>query len=763
MLDEMGRGHFEERMNLGRRDEIGQMADLIDSFADELQTNVIGVMNKISEGTISMDIMVKDERDQISPAMKRTVETIRELKEDLGALIGAVSQGKLDRRGNAEAYSGTWKELVLEINGLIDALVAPINITADYVKRISNGDIPEIITEEYQGDFNEIKNNINGGINVMNHLLEETNHLIQSVREGKLEARGDDSCCSGEWSTLVKEMNHMIDAFVKPISMMSGYLERVGRGEIPPVITETYYGDFNEIKNSLNSCITGLEGLTEGRNVLEVMKLNDFTQKVQGTYQGIFAEIAESINMVAGRFNAIIAVVNNIAVGDLKQLSEFKNIGKRCENDTLMPAFTIVLGNIKALVDETAILSAAAIEGNLSVRGDADKFEGEYANVIRGINETLEAVVVPIDEVTSVMNEMSKGMLNVSVRGEYKGEYAVLSTAVNSTATSMHAVVDEISNVIGQIAAGNLNLEKVRTYRGDYVGISDSLNTILESLNEVLGEIHTSSEQVSIGSKQVSDGSQALSQGTTEQASSVEELNAAVSEVAVKTKENARSANQANQVTLTVKDHAEMGNVHMEEMLEAMKEISESSVNISKIIKVIDDIAFQTNILALNAAVEAARAGQHGKGFAVVAEEVRNLAARSAQASKETTELIQGSMKKAEKGTEIANNTARALDEIVDGIGQTSNIISEIAVLSNEQANGISQINTGLEQVAQVVQNNAATAEESAASSEELSSQAELLKEMVGRFQLRNEVKRIAIDVTNSPRILLNSEETDKY
>lgn len=292
-----------------------------------------------------------------------------------------------------------------------------------------------------------------------------------------------------------------------------------------------------------------------------------------------------------------------------------------------------------------------------------------------------------------------------------------------------------------KIADGDLNVE-IKDSSKDEVGVlASAFRKMSDNLNDVMSNIGSAAEQVASGSKQVSDSSMALSQGATEQASSIEELTASLEEISSQTRFNAENATEASGLAANAKAVALKGNDQMQEMLKAMDDINDSSSNISKIIKVIDEIAFQTNILALNAAVEAARAGQHGKGFAVVAEEVRNLAARSANAAKETTDMIEGSIRKVEGGTKIANETAQALSLIVEGVAKAADLVGNIAIASNEQAAGIEQINQGIMQVSQVIQANSATSEESAAASEELSSQAEILRDQVLRFKLKKTVR----------------------
>lgn len=354
------------------------------------------------------------------------------------------------------------------------------------------------------------------------------------------------------------------------------------------------------------------------------------------------------------------------------------------------------------------------------------------------ISTFLKRTLKPIEYVVKAAQEIAAGNLNVEMKIKSKDEIGLLSKTFMDMAANLKLIIQDINYLLGEMSQGNFEVQS--NYEDKYIGayryIFDSVHNIRLNLSNTLLEIDEASGQVSTGASQVADASQALSQGATEQASSIEELSATLTDISERVKQNAANAAEANAITQEAGNGLMNSNQKMQDMTEAMNEIANTSNEIGKIIKTIDDIAFQTNILALNAAVEAARAGAAGKGFAVVADEVRNLAGKSAEAAKNTTALIENAIAAIGNGTKIADETAKALQLVVHNSKVSEEKISEIANASNIQAEAITQITTGIDQISAVVQTTSATSEESAATSEELSAQAMNLKSLVGKFKL---------------------------
>ena len=351
----------------------------------------------------------------------------------------------------------------------------------------------------------------------------------------------------------------------------------------------------------------------------------------------------------------------------------------------------------------------------------------------------IRLIKAPISEIENAAIKMAEGDLDVEISYSAKDELGVLAAQVRRLIHKLQVIIDDENKFLAKMAAGDFTVDSIceGEYTGGFYPLLISFRGIAEKLNDTMVKINESSAQVASGSQQVSDGAQALSQGATEQASSVQELAATINDISNMVKQNADNARQANEKAGSISTEMNVSNEKMQQMIQAMGDISNSSNEIGKIIKTIEDIAFQTNILALNAAVEAARAGAAGKGFAVVADEVRNLASKSAEASKNTAALIENSLKAVENGTRIADETARSLFEAVNDVNEMTGIIGQISEASGIQADSISQITMGIDQISSVVQTNSATAQESAAASEELSSQSQLMKSLVGKFKLK--------------------------
>jgi methyl-accepting chemotaxis protein len=424
-------------------------------------------------------------------------------------------------------------------------------------------------------------------------------------------------------------------------------------------------------------------------------RLVEVSEKIaQGDVQhDISVQSNDEIGRLANAFRGMIGYLKALAASaqSLGQGDTSATVTPKSDKDVLSQSMGFALKQVGGLVDELNGMTVAIKKGQLSRRGQPDKFQGGYREIVDGFNNTLDAVIAPVQDATAVLERVADKDMTARVTG---------------------------------------------TYQGDHARIKDAVNAAAETLDQSLQQVAVGSDQIASAAGQIGTGAQSLAQGTSQQASSLEEVSSSLQEMNAMTRQNAANAKEARGIAEATKTSAENGVGSMQRLSSAMDLIKKSSDDTAKIIKTIDEIAFQTNLLALNAAVEAARAGEAGKGFAVVAEEVRNLAMRSAEAAKNTADMIEGSVKNAENGVTINQEVMKNLEEINGHAKRVSEVMAEIAAASDQQSQGVGQVNTAMEQMNQLTQQNAANSEESASASEELSAQAQEMKSMVSGFKI---------------------------
>ena len=682
------------------------------------------ILAQISAGKIDERITAsyRGDHEKMKVSVNSVIDALEVLLHMFDRLVGNITAGKLDDHGHPDLLKGAYSKIVVGTNAMLDALIGPLNVAANYVDKISKGEIPSRITDNYNGDFNTIKTNLNTCIDVVNALVADAGLLAKAAVEGKLATRADASKHQGDYRKIVQGVNETLDAVIGPLNVAANYVDKISKGEIPSRITDNYNGDFNTIKTNLNTCIDAVNALVADAGLLAKAAVEGKlatradASKHQGDYRKIVQGVNETLDAVIGPLNVAADYVDKISKGEIPPRITDNYNG---DFNTIKSNLNTCIGAVNALVADAGLLVKAAVEGKLATRADASKHQGDYRLIVQGVNDTLNAVIGPLNVAARYVDLISKGDIPAQITDSYNGDFNAIKDNLNVLVRAMN----DVTAAAEQIAGGDLTVTLRERSAEDK--LMQALQSMVAGLTQTVGDIRSIAGEVSAASQSISTASVQVSKGASNQAAAAEEASSSMEEMVSNIKQNADNAQQTDKIaTKSAKDAQESGKSVLEAVA-AMKEIANK-------ISIIEEIARQTNLLALNAAIEAARAGEHGKGFAVVAAEVRKLAERSQKAAGEINQLSSTTLKVSEKSGEM-------LDKLVPDIQRTAELVQEITAASKEQDTGAEQINKALQQLEQVIQQNASAAEEMASTTEELTGQSEQLVSALSFFHTGDE------------------------
>ncbi|GFE62758.1 methyl-accepting chemotaxis protein [Geobacter sp. AOG2] len=724
----------------------------------------VDAANKIAVGDtdVAFDTNATDETGILQQAMQKMVEAINRLVADAGMLSDAATAGKLATRADASKHQGDFQKVVAGFNETLDAVIGPLNVAAEYVDRISKGDIPPRITDNYNGDFNEIKLNLNNCIDNVNALVTDANMLSRAAVEGQLAIRADAGKHQGDFQKIMTGVNATIDRLVGLLDSMPApamiidtdftvrYMNelgaRVGGKTAAQVIGTKCYDHFktSDCKTQNCACHRAISGGQTASSETDAhpsagldldiaytgLPLRNEAGQIIGAFEVVTdqTEIKKAMRLSAKvaeyqdkETQKLVGCLEKLAKGD----TEFSVVTEPADNDTqgakqtfdtIAEAVNTCVAVVNALVTDANMLSRAAVEGKLATRADASKHQGNFQKIVAGVNDCLDAVIGPLNVAAEYVDRISKGDIPPAITDNYNGDFNEIKINLNI----LIEATNRITAAAKEVATGNLMVELKERSPSDE--LMRALSDMVAKLVEVVNNVKAAADNVTAGSREMSASSEEMSQGATEQAAAAEEASSSMEQMTANIRQSADNASQTEKIAIKSSEDAKEGGKAVAETVSAMKEIAGK-------ISIIEEIARQTNLLALNAAIEAARAGEHGKGFAVVAAEVRKLAERSQKAAGEIGSLSTSSV-------EVAEKAGGMLARILPDIQKTSELVQEIGAASREQDAGAEQINKAIQQLDQVIQKNAGAAEEMSATAEELSSQAEQLQSCIDFFKV---------------------------
>jgi methyl-accepting chemotaxis protein len=717
-------GHLSER---GRADQFNGvyrvMMEDINAMLDAILLPIgegNRVLAQISEGKIDELIAqtYKGDHEKMKLAVNNVAMVLQGLQKELARLTGASQEGQLSERGKPEQFRGAYAEIVRGMNTMLDAILLPIGEGNRILAQISEGKIDELIAQTYKGDHEKMKQAVNTVAVVLQGLQKELARLTGASHEGQLSERGKPEQFRGAYAEIVRGVNAMLDAILLPIGEGNRILAQISEGKIDELIAQTYKGDHEKMKQAINTVAVVLQGLQK-----ELARLTGASNEGQLSergkpeqFRGAYAEIVRGVNAMLdaillpiGEGNRILAQISDGKIDELI-VQTYKG-----DHEKMKLAVNNVAAVLQGLQRELEHLSDAAKAGQLSERGHCDRFRNAYAEIVRGVNNVLDAVITPLNVAANYVDRISKGDVPQQITDSYNGDFNTIKNNLNKLIVAM----DDITHAAAEISRGNLTVT-IRE-RSPEDKLMQALSAMVGDLTRTVGDIRTIAGEVSSASQSISTASVQVSNGATTQAASAEEASSSMEEMVSNIKQNADNAQQTEKIAnKSAKDAQESGQA-VTEAVTAMKEIASK-------ISIIEEIARQTNLLALNAAIEAARAGEHGKGFAVVAAEVRKLAERSQKAAGEINQLSGTTVKVSEKAGEM-------LQKLVPDIQKTAELVQEITAASKEQDAGAEQINKALQQLEKVIQQNASASEEMAATTEELTGQSDQLMSALSFFR----------------------------